>query len=83
MQTQSVDVHEVADRLSEILDLVATGTEVVLTDGPMPVARITAVGASPGASPAQPRVPDLHPEAMRTSDDFDAPLPDELWLGRE
>jgi len=79
MQTPSVDVHEVADRLSEILDLVATGTEVVLTDGPMPVARITAVGASQ----PQPRVPDLHPDAMRTSDDFDAPLPDEFWLGRE
>jgi len=79
MQTQHVDVHEVADRLSEILHMVAAGTDVVLTDGATPVARITAVGAAP----AQPRVADLHPHAIRTSDDFDAPLPDEFWLGRE
>lgn len=30
---------------------------------------------------SQPRVFDLHPGAMWTSDDFDDPLPDEFWLG--
>ncbi len=29
----------------------------------------------------QPRVFNLHPGAMWTSDDFDDPLPDEFWLG--
>jgi hypothetical protein len=32
---------------------------------------------------SKPRVFDLHPGAMWTSDDFDDPLPDEFWLGEE
>ena len=28
------------------------------------------------------RVMGLHPGSMRMSDDFDAPLPDEFWLGK-
>lgn len=29
------------------------------------------------------RVPNLHPGAIWTSDDFDDPLPDEFWLGED
>ncbi len=29
------------------------------------------------------RVPGLHPDSMEAAADFDAPLPDELWLGNE
>ena len=32
---------------------------------------------------SKPRVFDLHPGAMWTSDDFDDPLPDEFWLGED
>lgn len=35
-------------------------------------------------SPAhQERVFDLHPDAIQTSDDFDAPLSDKFWFGSE
>lgn len=27
------------------------------------------------------RVPNLHPDSMKTAPDFDAPLGDEFWLG--
>ena len=43
MDAQTMDVHEVADRLREILAVVAAGTDIVLTDGATPVARITSV----------------------------------------
>jgi antitoxin (DNA-binding transcriptional repressor) of toxin-antitoxin stability system len=29
------------------------------------------------------RIAPLHPGAIEMSDDFDAPLPDEFWLGKE
>ena len=32
---------------------------------------------------SKPRVLGLHMGAMWTSDDFDAPLPDEFWLGED
>ena len=32
---------------------------------------------------AGPRILDLQPGAMQMSDDFDAPLPDEFWLGSD
>jgi len=34
--------------------------------------------ATPG-----PRVAELHPGAMEMAPDFDAPLPDEFWLGKD
>jgi hypothetical protein len=35
------------------------------------------------AQPAKKRIAPLHPGAIEASDDFDAPLPDEFWLGKE
>ena len=32
---------------------------------------------------ASPRCPGLHAGAWELSDDFDAPLPDEIWLGHD
>lgn len=37
--------------------------------------------ASP--SPSGPRVANLHAGAWEVADDFDAPLPDEFWLGED
>ena len=34
-------------------------------------------------STLQPRIEGLHRGSMVTTDDFDAPLPDEFWLGEE
>lgn len=51
---------------------------VVLTKSGQPVAQVI-----PVAQPAKKRIAPLHPGAIETSDDFDAPLPDEFWLGKE
>lgn len=32
---------------------------------------------------SKPRILGLHESAIRTSDDFDDPLPDEFWLGED
>jgi prevent-host-death family protein len=75
MQTKTVDVREAQTRLAELLSLVTAGTEIILTAGSTPVARIV-----PMAGVAS-RVAGLHPGAIWTSEDFDEPLPEEFWTG--
>lgn len=76
--TKTVDLSEVQSSLSEILSLVAAGTEIILTEGDKPVARLVPLNA-----PSTPRVAGLHSGVISTSDDFDQPLPDEFWVGSE
>ena len=74
MLTRTIDVGKEPPDLRVLLSLVAQGTEVVLTEGDTPIARLVPVGK---------RVAGLHAGAIRTSEDFDEPLPDEFWMGRE
>jgi antitoxin (DNA-binding transcriptional repressor) of toxin-antitoxin stability system len=76
MQTKTVDVHEAQTHLVELLSLVSAGTEVILTAGNTPLARIV-----PMVGALTPRVAGLHPGAIRTREDFDVPLPEEFWTG--
>ena len=76
MQTKTVDVHEAQTHLVELLSLVTAGTEIILTEGSTPLARIV-----PMAGATTPRVAGLHPGAIWTSEDFDEPLPEEFWTG--
>jgi len=75
MQTKTVDVHEAQAHLVELLSLVTAGTEIILTEGSTPLARIVPM------TEATPRVAGLHPGAIWTSKDFDEPLPEEFWTG--
>jgi antitoxin (DNA-binding transcriptional repressor) of toxin-antitoxin stability system len=74
----SIEVQEAQHRLYELLAKVAEGTEIILTDQDRPFARISPIPCS-----TVPRVPDLHAGAFQPNDDFDAPLPDEFWLGEQ
>ena len=74
MSTTTVEIQEATGRLRELLALIQQGTEVIIVEQGIPRARLTAV------SP-QPRVPGLHPGAITPTADFDAPLPDDCWLG--
>ena len=76
MASTEIEVRELPVRLSEMLSLAAAGTEVIVTDGSVPRARLV-----PLSAPGQARVPGLHPGAMQAADDFDAPLPEEFWTG--
>jgi antitoxin (DNA-binding transcriptional repressor) of toxin-antitoxin stability system len=76
MQTKTVDVHEAQTRLVELLSLVSAGTEIILTAGNTPLARIV-----PMAGALTPRVAGLHPGAIQTREDFDEPLPEDFWIG--
>jgi antitoxin (DNA-binding transcriptional repressor) of toxin-antitoxin stability system len=75
MPVLTIEVNELPARFGEMITLAAAGTEVVVTEGNVARARLVPLSA------AQARVPGLHPGAIQTTDDFDAPLPDEFWAG--
>lgn len=74
METKTVELSVAQGQLAELVAQAAAGTEVVLTEGNTPRARLVAMPAGRAR-----RVPGLHPGSMKASDDFDAPLPDEFW----
>jgi antitoxin (DNA-binding transcriptional repressor) of toxin-antitoxin stability system len=51
---------------------------LLLLEHGQPVARII-----PLPEPKPQRIDPLHPGAAEVSEDFDTPLPDEFWLGRQ
>jgi antitoxin (DNA-binding transcriptional repressor) of toxin-antitoxin stability system len=75
MPTTQVDVRELAGRFAEILAAARAGTEVIVTEGDVPRAKLVPL------SLPFPRTPGLHPGSMHAAEDFDAPLSDEFWLG--
>jgi antitoxin (DNA-binding transcriptional repressor) of toxin-antitoxin stability system len=75
MSTTTIDIQELPSRFGEIVSLAATGTEIIVTEGNVPRAKLVPLPSG------QPRVPNLHPGAFQIADDFDAPLPDDFWLG--
>ena len=76
--TRTIDVSEAQNQLSALIELVLAGNEVIIADEGQPLARLVPIGA-----PKTKRVAGLNRGAIWTSDDFDAALPDEFWLGQE
>ena len=70
MQTETVDVNEAQAHFKDLVRRVAAGVHVVLSENQKPIAHMLPAGV---------RVPGLHAGDIWTSDDFDAPLPDQFW----
>ncbi len=77
--TTTVDVNEAQQQLSRLLELAKAGNEVIIVEGNIPVARLTAI--TPTSVQHQARIAGLHQGAAWASDNFDQPLPDEFWTG--
>jgi len=75
MSTTTVDIQELPSRFAEIVSLAAEGSEVIVTENQIPRARLVAITS------AQARIPGLHAGAISTASDFDAPLPENFWVG--
>jgi antitoxin (DNA-binding transcriptional repressor) of toxin-antitoxin stability system len=75
MSTTTVEVQELQARFGEVLSLAAAGAEVIVTEGHVPRARLVPL------VPGRARTPGLHPGTIQTSEDFDAPLPEDFWTG--
>lgn len=86
MLTRTVDVSQVEMSLKELLSLVHGDTEIVLTEGSTPLARIVSIAVSESKTAKasyekKTPQPGLHLGAISISDDFDEPLPEKFWLG--
>lgn len=75
MSTTTVEVQDLQARFGELLSLAAAGTEVIVTEGQVPRARLVPL------VPGRARILGLHQGDIQTSDDFDAPLPEDFWTG--
>jgi antitoxin (DNA-binding transcriptional repressor) of toxin-antitoxin stability system len=72
----TIDIQDAKPQLQQLLALALRGDEVVIAENGDPMVKL-----APVRKPSSWRTPGLHRGAMRTHDDFDAPLSDEFWLG--
>jgi len=75
---QTVNIHEAKTHLSRLIEEVAAGDEVVIAKAGKPVVRIV-----PFVKPKPPRRLGGLQGKIRMTDDFDAPLPDDLLAAFE
>lgn len=78
MSEQIINIEKIEKQLSDLLAIVSNGDEVVIAQNGKPLARLEAV-----APKKKKRVAGLNRGMIWTSEDFDAPLPDNFWLGQE
>ena len=78
--TRTLELLEIQESLRDLVTRVRSGTEIILTENHLPVARI--VGADTASCSGR-RVAGLHRGAMILRDGFDEPLPETFWTGEE
>jgi prevent-host-death family protein len=76
MPTTTVNIDEAGVRINELVKLAHQGQEVVITDEGRPTARLVSVPPANGK-----REFGKYRGKIKIADDFDAPLPDDFWLG--
>jgi len=72
LNSKIVDINEVQTHLTDLLSLVQQGTEIVISQGNRPLARLMPLSWPLSQQP--PRIPGLHAGAGWVSEDFDEPL---------
>ncbi|MGH8785971.1 MAG: type II toxin-antitoxin system Phd/YefM family antitoxin [Cupriavidus necator] len=75
---QTVNIHEAKTHLSRLIEEVVAGEEVVIAKAGKPVVRMV-----PFVQPKPPRRLGGLKGKIHTTDDFDAPLPDDLLAAFE
>ena len=76
----TLTVEEAQSKLPELLKLAKAGHEVIIEDSHEGKTKLVPVAESPNQGP---RVLGLHEGQWWMADDFDAPLPDSFWLGKD
>ncbi|WP_296750098.1 type II toxin-antitoxin system prevent-host-death family antitoxin [Thiobacillus sp.] len=77
---KTVNIHEAKTALSALIAAAEAGEEVVISRANKPVVKLVPVGLPK----QEKRTFGLHKDTpFYVAPDFDAPLTDEFWLGRE
>ncbi len=69
----TVNIHQAKTHFSELIKRVLQGEEIIISKAGRPVARLVPLATYPAS-----RRPGTAKGKVKVSDDFDAPLPDEL-----
>ncbi len=69
----TVNIHDAKTHFSRLLARVSEGEEVIIAKAGRPIARLVSIVQKP-----KQRLPGSAKEKIMLSDDFDAPLPDEI-----
>lgn len=84
VMTKAIDVDKTELTLRALIELVEEeDTQVILMREGIPVAIISPIEHDMELDDDRPRIAGLHTGTTWISDDFDEPLPDEFWLGKE
>ena len=75
---KTIEVMAENTSLGDLVELAQREAGVMLTKSGQPVAQVI-----PMSTTSKPRIAPLHPGAWDVSADFDDPLPEEFWLGKE
>ncbi|HEY4035543.1 MAG TPA: type II toxin-antitoxin system Phd/YefM family antitoxin [Ktedonobacteraceae bacterium] len=75
---RQVNIHQAKTHLSQLLEDVARGEEIVIAKAGKPIARLVAVTAT-----SQPRQRGLLKGRITIATNFDAPLPEEILTSFE
>lgn len=78
MPVQTVNLNKVEKQLADLLAMVKQRGEIVIAQNGEPIARLASVEPK-----KKKRIAGLNHGSVWTSEDFDEPLPDEFWLGKE
>ena len=76
--SKTVSIQEAAQQLPELLAMVQHGEEVVIAQEDQPIARLVSIPQRP----SRPRRFGGYEGKIRIAEDFDAPLSEEFWLGK-
>jgi len=77
MYTKTITVNQTHNYLATLTVPLKTGEEIVIVRNKTPLAKLVA----PTQPVAKTRTIDEYKGKIKMSDDFDAPLPDEIWGG--
>ncbi len=77
MAIETINIDKIDSQLAQLLAIVADKGEVVIAQNGKPLAYLEPVKQHPKKK----RIAGLNRGMIWTSSDFDAPLPDEFWLG--
>ena len=74
---KEVEVLTQTGNVADLVELAKREAGLLLLKSGLPVAQVV-----PVPEPGGQKIAPLHPGAIEASDDFDAPLPDNFWLGK-
>jgi prevent-host-death family protein len=78
MSTKTVTIEDAQSKFSELLTFALAGNEIIIVENSKKLARLI-----PFSSFDAPRIAGLNKGKIWTSNDFDAPLSDDFWMGME